>query len=217
MPRRMSPWSRRRSCQNEGESSANFSTLALTSSMNFIMTRARRCGFQAAHSSCASTARPRRCRRRRPTPSRFRACTWPGARAEDVGGPGDDNRRGRRRNAEWMCFWNSGKAFRQAFAACGDPNYFWISCNCGEAHGKVSDQAEPEGPGQPVSVAAGRPRVPEHLDGDESAPASRCSVPRRDHLRRTTRVSIKVSPPGRIPGGESQPPPVVHVVAQDPV
>ena len=30
--------------------------LALTSSMNFIITRARRCGFQAAHSFCASTA-----------------------------------------------------------------------------------------------------------------------------------------------------------------
>ena len=30
--------------------------LALTSSTNFIITRARRCGFQAAHSFCASTA-----------------------------------------------------------------------------------------------------------------------------------------------------------------
>ena len=37
-------------------SSASSSVLALTSSMNFISTRARRCGFQAAHSFCASTA-----------------------------------------------------------------------------------------------------------------------------------------------------------------
>ena len=37
-------------------SSASSSTLALTSSTNFIRTRARRCGFNAAHSFCASTA-----------------------------------------------------------------------------------------------------------------------------------------------------------------
>ena len=37
-------------------SSAISSELALTSSMNFISTRARFCGFHAPHSFCASTA-----------------------------------------------------------------------------------------------------------------------------------------------------------------
>ena len=37
-------------------SSASSSTFWLTRSMNFIITRARRCGFHAAHSFCASTA-----------------------------------------------------------------------------------------------------------------------------------------------------------------
>ncbi len=37
-------------------SSASSSTLSLTSWTNFIMTRARRCGFHAAHSFWASTA-----------------------------------------------------------------------------------------------------------------------------------------------------------------
>ena len=42
-------------CSRES-SSASSSTFWLTRSMNFIITRARRCGFQAAHSFCASTA-----------------------------------------------------------------------------------------------------------------------------------------------------------------
>ena len=39
-------------------SSASSSALALTSSTNFIITRARRCGFHAPHSFWASTATP---------------------------------------------------------------------------------------------------------------------------------------------------------------
>ena len=37
-------------------SSASSSAFALTRSTNFIITRARRCGFHAAHTFCASTA-----------------------------------------------------------------------------------------------------------------------------------------------------------------
>ena len=57
MPRWMSP---RESATvlpcSMDSSSASSSVLALTNSTNFINTRARRCGFQAAHSFCASTA-----------------------------------------------------------------------------------------------------------------------------------------------------------------
>ena len=57
MPRWMSPLESATvlPCSSES-SSASSSMLALTRSTNFIITRARRCGFQAAHSFCASTA-----------------------------------------------------------------------------------------------------------------------------------------------------------------
>ena len=48
-----------------------------TSSTNFIITRARRCGFHAAHSFCASTATATAASMSAAEPIGTCACTWP--------------------------------------------------------------------------------------------------------------------------------------------